>query len=253
MGGGILNISRFCKILYPFLFVCCIATILYSLLPNKFSPEDIKLYRLSHYIDGIHKGEILTIIKSVFGWLDWYVYCIIIFYSIYYVSVYFSSKLNFNITVLLALFFACYFIGAYLVFGPADAHWYRYIWAFLLGHIIARQDKINKIFAFIVLMPFVLLILLENKFMILSYIIAICTLYIISKLGKVYTIKVNAPLLFVGTISYFYYLVHIRIAWNIMIYLNNKSLISWTLISLIISYFLSQCYVAILRKFDVRL
>ena len=134
------------------------------------------------------------------------------------------------------------------MFGQTEAHWYRYIWAFLLGHIIARQDKVNKIFAFVVLMPFVLLILLENKFMILSYIIAICILYLISKLGKVYTVKVNAPLLFVGIISYFFYLVHIRIAWNIMIYLNNISLISWILISLIISYFLNRFFVAITKK-----
>ena len=245
-------VSRILKVFFPLLFVCFVTTILYGLLPNKFSPEEIQLYRINTQIQGIHEWNVLVIVKPLFGWLDWYVYCIMIFYSIYYASSILSSKLRVNITILLCLFFVCYFIFAYLVFGPPEAHWYRYIWAFLLGHIVAIQNRISKWFAIIVLIPFVLLIFLENKFMILSYVIAICLLLFISKLEKRYMIKAGAPLLFLGSVSYFYYLSHVRIGWQVLAYVNVFSLFVWIALSLLIAFFLKLGYSKIISKINIK-
>lgn len=248
-------VSRILKVFFPLLFVCFVTTILYVLLPNKFSPEEIQLYRINTQIQGIHEWNVLVIVKTLFGWLDWYVYCIMIFYSIYYVSSILSvhlSKWNVNITILLCFFFACYFIFAYLVFGPSEAHWYRYIWAFLLGHIVAIQNRISKRFAMNVLVPFVLLIFLENKFMILSYVIAICLLFFIGKLEQRYMIKADAPLLFLGSVSYFYYLSHVRIGWQVLAYVNMFSLFVWIALSLLIAFLLKLGYNKIISKINIK-
>lgn len=234
--------NRLKKVWLPLLYICCIATILYALLPNRFSLTEIELYKISPFINEIKELDFIAIIKSLFGWLDWYVYCIMIFYSIYYLATYISDKFKISTTILLSLFFAVYFIWAYLYFGKEDAHWYRYIWAFLLGHIIAVQSKISKSQALISLLPFVLLILLESKFMILSYAVAILSLYIISKLGNLYTIRKNTPLLLLGGLSYYIYLSHLRIGWQIVVYTDFMNLLVFALISIIVSYVAMKGY-----------
>ena len=50
-------------------------------------------------------SDMLSIIKNMLGWGDWYVACILMFYTIFYFAVYISCKYKLNTTILLAIFF----------------------------------------------------------------------------------------------------------------------------------------------------
>ena len=58
------------------------------------------------------------------GWGDWYVACILMFYTIFYFAVYISCKYKLNTTILLAIFFCIYYIWAYFYYGPLEGHYY---------------------------------------------------------------------------------------------------------------------------------
>lgn len=241
-------VKRLSKVFLPLFFVCSVTVILYSVWPNTLLSDEMQFYGASNSIIGVKSGDVWAILRCVFGWLDWYVYCIMIFYTMYYASAYLSTKWDLNQTILLCSLFVCYFICAYIIFGPAEAHWYRYIWTFLLGHIVAKQNILSKYFSLIVFLPFLLLTLLEGKTMILSYVIAVIALLIISKLEEKYYIKSKSPLLFLGSVSYFYYLVHGRISWQILAHTKMYSLLIWAVLSLLVAFLLKVGYDKISMK-----
>lgn len=56
-------------------------------------------------------SDMLSIIKNMLGWGDWYVACILMFYTIFYFAVYISCKYKLNTTILLAIFFVFIIYG----------------------------------------------------------------------------------------------------------------------------------------------
>lgn len=234
---------RVLKVYLPLLFVSIISLILYFILPNKFSVEEAKILWLSPQIEILHSGESLyKIIPFLFGWPDWYVFCIIILYSIFYFSVFCSNKFHISQTTLLFIILLIYFICSYFICGSANAHWYRYIWCFMLGHLVARQQNITPDKSLILLSPFLLVIFMDGKVMFLSYFIGFYSLLIISIISKYYSIKANSPLLILGNISFFFYLSHVRIGYQIMTYCGISSVTIWILITIIISWIIKSIY-----------
>lgn len=247
--GGRIYINRLKKVYLPLLYTCIIALILYTLLPSKFTliesdelsvPKDI--WFLHHFtIDYIG-----ILASHVLGWKDWYVFCIMFFYSFFYLSGFLTRK---NQTWVLWLMFIIYYVCAYFYFGPLEAHWYRYCWAFFLGHIYAKMVLTRQTRKLDMLMEGLLLstILIESPFMILSYLIAVLVLCVSSRLNKRYVMN-NRLLAFMGAISYFFYLSHERIGYTILAYTNIYSVLLWVLITIIISFALSYSYKVIKNK-----
>ena len=248
MGGGNFTtwIKRLKKVYIPLFLTCLLTLVIYAILPEKFSLEESTTWSVSKDIWYLHHFDISylkTLIPHLFGWKDWYVFCIMIFYSLFYLSDYLTHNKNENQTWVLWLFFVVYFIGAYFVFGKEEAHWYRYCWAFFLGHVWGKSVKngvINKK-DLLLLVLLSLTILFENIFLIIDYFIAIAILLLCSKLNKNYTL--NSKLLaFMGSISYFFYLSHERIGGVLMAYAQLYSVVLWIGITILISFCLLKAY-----------
>lgn len=215
--------SRIIKIYAPLLLSCVCATIMGLIIE----------------FDAIAS---VSLIKKTLGLWDWYVFCILIFYSLFYISLYVSNKFLINHTLLLTIFFVVYFIIAYLYFGMDKAHWFRYPWVFLLGHIVCiyRQNdsKIN-IFCFCVLL--LCFLFLKDVLMICCSIIAVVFLCIFSVINRKYEYR-GRVLLFLGGLSYFFYLSHIRIGYEVLCYTRIDSICLWILITVLVSYLLNVIY-----------
>lgn len=234
--------NRLLKVYLPLLFTSVIAIMIYALLPVKYNPSTAKALWIVDEIAAIHDGRFCDWIPSLFGWLDWYVFCIMIFYSLFYLSYYLMKRTGWNQTLILSAMMVLYFVWAYKIFGPLAAQWYRFIWAFLLGHIIARQKSEDKSYMLLLFLPFVGLIFLEGKVMIADYLLAVYGLLLVSVLNRWYEVKGGAPILFLGSISYFYYLCHVRIGYQLMTYMGINDLLFWTLLTVGIAWLLKFGY-----------
>ena len=96
-------------------------------------------------------SDMLSIIKNMLGWGDWYVACILMFYTIFYFAVYISCKYKLNTTILLAIFFCIYYIWAYFYYGPLEGHYYRYVWACSGKENKSIMDSGSRFFVYMVL------------------------------------------------------------------------------------------------------
>lgn len=245
--------KRLKKVYFPLLIVCIVSMVLYALLPDCFSLSEAKRLWIPQDIHRIHDfnmEELKPLLLHLFGWKDWYVLCIIFFYTLFYLSELLSKKIHLETTVLLFGLLFVYFIWAYFFYGQKEAHFYRYPWAFFLGHIVARWHNYEKkhvplILLFILLLP----ILLESKIMILAYVIAIILLQIASLINRKYDMNGKIAL-FLGTISYFFYLCHVRIGYTIITYIGVDSILVWVLITTIVSYLLWKVYNILKIKVD---
>ena len=242
--------KRIIKVYLPLLFVCIITTCFYACLPNIYTPEQTNILWISSDIANLHNGNYLPVIPHMLGWPDWYIYCIMIFYTLYYLSFYLSKKIKtVNPTIILTILMFLYFIWAYNTFGPPRAHWYRFIWVFLLGHLIARQKELPTSISILIILPFLSISLLENRIMLINYFIGIFTLLIISTLNKYYSIKRSSLLLYLGSISYFFYLSHIRIGYHTLTYLNIDSILIWIIFTILVSHILKYSYDIISKRY----
>lgn len=240
--------KRLKKVYLPLLFTCVIATFIYALLPVKFDAETSKTLWIVPQIAAIHNGYLSVWLPGMFGWLDWYVFCIMIFYTLFYISYYIMKKSGRNQTLILSIMMVGYFAWAYKVFGPPAAHWYRYIWTFLLGHVIARTKELDKSYTLLVLLPFITLTLIEGKGIMAGYLIAIYSLVIVSIINRYFEVKKHSVMMFLGNISYFYYLCHVRIGYQLMTYMGINDLILWSLLTTIIAWLLKLGYDSLSRK-----
>ena len=198
---------RMKKIYVPLFFVSVISVVLYVILPDCFSIGEIKQLWIPETIHQLHNfsmSDMLSIIKNMLGWGDWYVACILMFYTIFYFAVYISCKYKLNTTILLAIFFCIYYIWAYFYYGPLEGHYYRYVWAFLFGHAVAKRTKVSWIVVVVSLFTWYC----EGKILWACFIIGIAILFLCSYLNLKYEMQ-SKCLLFLGGISYFYYLSHI--------------------------------------------
>jgi membrane-bound acyltransferase YfiQ involved in biofilm formation len=209
--------KRIEKVYLPFLAVNIFTIVLYFL----FAKERFSVIDLIKYIIGI------KLIDDVL----WYVIAILIFYFIFYVTYkYFSLK---TATILLLAFSIVYPIICFL-FG-IGMRWYTTSFSFFIGVSIALYKEIydnlfqKKYYLFLSIFSFLFLVLTFGSYYFnsigclkiwLCYFSNIAFNFIIILL--LYRIRFgNAILLFLGVISYWMYLVHMKI-YNI-IFLKNSS------------------------------
>ena len=128
-----------------------------------------------------------------------------------------------------------YFIWAYNYYGLPAAHYYRYPWVFMLGHIIARWNKNPIKISLCVIGIFLLTEIPCGLHYHLFSIMALSILVVVAFVNSKYEMK-SKPLLFMGSISYFYYLCHERISCVLIAYTGIKSLLLWALVTIPIAY-----------------
>lgn len=224
------------KIFIPCLLTCFVFLLVCSILPNSYTYEEAKSLWLPKEIHLIHNLNIeacKTLAWSLMGNRDWYVCCILMFYTIYYVITYLSDKFQKNQTILLSIAFVIYWFWAYWYFGVEQGHYFRFVWTFMFGHAVAKRTKISWIMTAILMIP----IILESKVVMLNFTIGIAVLYLLSFINSRYEMKGKA-VLFMGTISYFFYLAHVRLGYTLLTYTGINSIFFWIAITTIISYLL---------------
>ena len=236
---------RMKKIYVPLFFVSVISVVLYVILPDCFSIGEIKQLWIPETIHQLHNfsmSDMLSIIKNMLGWGDWYVACILMFYTIFYFAVYISCKYKLNTTILLAIFFCIYYIWAYFYYGPLEGHYYRYVWAFLFGHAVAKRTKVSWIVVVVSLFTWYC----EGKILWACFIIGIAILFLCSYLNLKYEMQ-SKCLLFLGGISYFYYLSHIRVGYVFITYMQIDSIIVWCILTTLIAYLFNKAYFYVVK------
>lgn len=246
-------LKRLKKVYGPLLFVSIVSLIVYSILPVRFSTEESQLLTVPQDIEYLHNfssNHLRPLIAHALGWKDWYVFCIIIFYSFFYLSKFITRDQIEGLTLVLWIMLGVYFVLAFIFFGKEEAHWYRFCWSFFLGHVhakMAQSEKVNKsdIVLLIVLMT---TILFEGWTMILSYCVAVIIIVLCSVLNKKYLIN-NKALAFMGGISYFFYLSHERLGYVFVAYFGIWSVLLWVLITIMISFCLSKLYTLVSSVF----
>ena len=239
-------IKRLKKVYLPLLFVAIITMMTYILLPDRYSLEDLSKIWASdlYYIHHCSYHDIPHLILSALGWPDWYVFCIMIFYSLFYLSKYVSQKIAISQTIVLWYLFIAYFIIAYFYFGPPEAHWYRFCWVFFGAHLHAiwkdLSISVKKVYSMLFVV-IALTMIIESKWMIISYMIAVIGITLFTFLNRRFTIQ--SPILaFLASISYFFYLSHIRIGYQLMTYTNIESVLFWVILTCAISFILKKAY-----------
>ena len=167
-------------------------------------------------------------------------WCILIFYSIYFITIFLSSKFKANHTLLLAIFMLVYNVIAYFAFGWEKAHYFRFPWIFMLGHIVAVYKNNPRYINFCVLAAFTIAMLfhLHEWIMFFNFIISIAGLFLFSLISRRYTYE-GRIMLFLGSISYFFYLCHMRIGYTLLCYTGIRSMLL-IVITIAISYGLKE-------------
>jgi len=228
--------KRMLKIYKPLLLVCFISFILYSAYGVAHIPvEVVEKYRLSDAISIIGQGDSLVYnILYIFGFvhLDWYVVATLAYYLIFYLSFHypirFSTNRKLNCAIMMVAIMVIYYIITYLFIGPSKGHYYRNTWAFLFGVLVALSSKSNKMI--VIALPLLLLAtLIFNQFTegiiyTTGSILSICFLFIMFRLDKYFTAKSNL-LLYLGSISYFVYLSHLRIVYSSLWFFGKENAI----------------------------
>lgn len=237
----------FLKIYLPSLFVGSVAFLMYMSLPVTLTYSDIvslhineNLYFLQHFSFNV----LWRILKSLLlGNGSWYVICIIVFYSVFYLGLYISKYKKKNLSIIIGILFFLYFVFAYLYFGKLQAHYYRYCWTFLFGHAVAVRTKQSWSVAILSLIT----IIPENWILHVSYILAVVGLYLFSAINEFYEIK-GGLLLRLGFMSYFFYLSHESIGYVLLTYLNINSIIVWIFLTILVSYCMYSVWKKVLTR-----
>lgn len=164
---------------------------------------------------------------------EWYVWCIIFFYVIFYVAFDLSSSLHVDITYILTLLMMAYFIFAYNFFGESQAHYYRFPLAFMAGHVVAKEKKgMESVIGIgMVMLTF---FFMEFHF-VKCYVIAFAVLYLLGVADKLF-IVCHGILYRIGIVSYFFYLCHQRIAKPILDFFGFSDCLMWIILTILASY-----------------
>ena len=242
---GSIWISRLWKLYFPLFFVSIIAAIMYLLLPES-------NLVISTWYDSMHHINMDNVFDNSYqtlGLSDWYIVCVIYFVSLFYLAVYIAKKTGYNLSIILGTFLLCYIGAAYFIYGPPQAHYYRYPWVFMLGHLVASHNQNRRIVNVVLLIVFFMTWGLLDKFSILSYIIATLLLAGFGFINSRYEFR-GKFLLYLGGLSYFFYLSHERVGWPLIILsgIEYKSLIMWVVLTLLCSMVLQKGYNLILHK-----
>lgn len=224
------------KIFIPCLLTCMVFLAICAILPDSYTLSEAKLLWLPkeiHLLHNLNDYSVAALIPSLLGGGDWYVYCILMFYTIYYVVAYLSEKVNCNQTAMLGCAFVVYWFWAHWFFGPEQGHYYRFVWTFMLGHAVAKRTKLSWLFMAILIIP----AFKEGKIAIFDFSLGVAILYLLSFINSRYEMRGKA-ILWLGSISYFFYLAHVRLGYTLLTYIGINSIILWIAITTTISYLL---------------
>ena len=221
----------------------------YFILPVTYGNDDVlKLPKAIYFLHNFQTEYLAYLISYLTGWKDWYVLCIIIFYSLFYLSLSITRYHPENQTWFLWFLLLGYFVFAYYFWGPPQAHWYRYCWAFFGGHVHAKMvqsERINKWDALMFTALF-LTIFIESFYMQISYILAIAIILISANLNRRFSMH-SRLLAILGSISYFFYLSHVRIVFAVFTTYNLYSVLLWVIAAIIISHILKKMYESVIH------
>ena len=103
----------------------------------------------------------------------------------------------------------------------------------MLGHAVAKRTKISWIFAAVLIIP----AFKEGKIAMLDFSLGVAILYLLSFINSRYEMRGKA-ILWLGSISYFFYLAHVRLGYTLLTYTGINSIILWIAITTTISYLL---------------
>lgn len=245
--------KRCSKVLFPMVFVFVVSLILYFILPIRFNETQMmqmampdELYVL-HHISSL--ADIKYILLGSFRWY-WYVWCILIFYIMFFLSDFLAIKAHVNKTSVLVCLLTTYYIFSFCVFGPTNANYYRLTGAFLFGHIMADWHKLAKIQRLPLIIVCFIPLVNEDIYMVSSFILAIFVTWGLSNLNINYSFE-GSTMLKLGSISYFFYLVHRRIAWVICCYLEITDLLAWIVVTILFASMLYWFYYRYYKKLDI--
>lgn len=230
------------KIYLPLLLVCVFSMLVYAILPDYGLENEWNLF--TPYIHMLHNFDpsyLPQVLRGTFGLFDWYVSCILIFYTIFYVTVYLSRKLNVSHTILLAIFMLAYNVVAYFVFGWEQAHYFRFPWIFMLGHVAAVYKRNNWAVNYGVLCVFALTLVIHGSVQVPCFVASVLGLLLFSALNRRYYWD-GKVMLILGSISYFFYLSHGRIGYTLLCYTGVHSMLLWIIITIITSWLLMTIY-----------
>lgn len=199
-----------------------------------------------HLIHSFEISKLSSLLMSAFGLFDWYVSCILIFYSIFYLTLYLSRKFKINHTILLSMGMLVYNVIAYGAFGWEQAHYFRFPWIFMLGHLVAVYKRNHIIVNILTISIFIPTILIHDKVTITCFVLAVIGISFFAVIGKRFYFG-GGVLLFLGSISYFFYLSHIRIGYTLLAYTNIHSMIFWIIITIIVSIIV-KAFISKLKK-----
>lgn len=86
----------------------------------------------------------------------------------------------------------------------------------------------------------------EGKILWACFIIGIAILFLCSYLNLKYEMQ-SKCLLFLGGISYFYYLSHIRVGYVFITYMQIDSIIVWCILTTLIAYLFNKAYFYVVK------
>lgn len=234
--------KRVKKIYIPLLIVRLCAFVICVFLPNIGLENTWSGFNKS--VGMLHPFEVCYIkplLMSALGLFDWYVSCILIFYSIFYLTLYISRKFSVNHTILLAIGMFLNNVIAFYAFGWAQAHYFRFPWIFMLGHLVAVYKINPKRVNILTAVAFIPTILIHGKVMIICFGLAVIGILLFAAINRRYYLGGKA-MFFLGSISYFFYLSHIRIGYTLLGYTGIKSMLLWLTITVVISWLLLRWY-----------
>lgn len=219
-GGQYLSVAvkRIAKVYLPLIFVCFSSMILKKLI----------------CIDGSWSFSYLLGMKD-----EWYVWCIIYFYGIYYLAQYLSNKIQIDITIILSILLIGYFAFAYLFFGESQAHYYRFPLAFIAGHVVGKKGKMWK--STLLICVFMMTFFFMEFHFFKCYILAFAFIFILSVFDKFYDVK-EGSLYRIGLVSYFFYLCHQRISEQVLDAIGVQDCLLWIVTTFFFAYLLNTVY-----------
>lgn len=210
--------KRIWKIYKPACIIRFISILLYLfLIRNEVTLFAKNKYYLSPILYNISHKEIS--VKFLYEWfiqkMDWYVFTTIILYIIFYIvyhaipsKIELSFKKKYRI-FLMVISVSVYYVIAYYFFGFSEAHYYRNLWAFLLGVIIGIDPNLIKskyIFIFVSVMM-LFNFKQEGYIYIIPSVLALTVLMILGLTNKTYELN-SKFFAYLGGISYYVYLSH---------------------------------------------
>lgn len=244
-------IQRIWKVYKPYLLVIIITSLIGLVLPEKYSFEELKTRIMSmqpYYMHHISEAMNLNYLYGLLIHSSWYVECIIWFYSIYYLSTWLSKAIHFDKTTLLCLLMLLYLIVSFFYFGQEQAHYFRYVCVFIMGHLVVRWRETKWYGQALSICVILFNLCLIGGMYIIWFILGFIALFIFSIINTRYTVSGKAILL-LGSISYFFYLSHVGISWTLLCYSDVQSCLAWTGLSTIVAFLLYKLNV-VLDKFN---